>query len=277
MKMLTMMSWIPLIEYAFGQTRMFLVKEMGVLPFGRNIGSGRMDAVKIKPLKGKFSAEARKRLNDITSRQYKSFSDLVSELEKSKDLIGTFGIDFDLEVWDFKFPVGDGVTKGKVVEPEQISDHPIKKHNEQVLRYLLFASLELLLSKLNRMYSPGAKLQSDIHLWEQRFSGRLLYFLPSGSVVYDISPSEEELEDKLIEYTENLDVYFREALHRDMAIGALKQTMRVVREKSNNKRKPILFSDKSGIQLELPLEDTTTFTKFMFDVAELVKNRRNSM
>ncbi len=177
---LTAMAWamvLRLYREELEQPRIFFSEIPIFQPSIHGMGGRRIDALEIATINGKPPTHSQFRvLERMTRYRWGSLVELL------RNLIVLFG-EFEAEVRDWKFAVGDG-TRGKIIQLAEVSDKPIRRHEDQMLTYLIFAAM-------------SHHLAGGGRLWEETSAkrGDMVYFIPTANAIshgVTSAPSEQK-------------------------------------------------------------------------------------
>ncbi len=178
---LTILSWAAMI-ISRGLQRIphALFTEIGVLGQQHGLGGGRIDAIEVTSINGKNPTPYQQRLLGILSKgHYRSTGHLM------RVLLGNFR-NPEIVVIDWKFLVGDMMSRGSQPDLRALCASPLSHHEDQMRRYLTLIQLDYHLT----IRHP--------ELWQtNEFSlhGELHYIFPHCKpVVHNVSMTPQELE-----------------------------------------------------------------------------------
>lgn len=151
-----------------------ILPEIAVLPYGCGMNAGRIDAFKIVSINGEKPTQ--EQWNRIASIYF---------LSEPRPTVGQmilaicqlFGRDVEFEIIDLKCSVGDAVGGNSVIKADEIEKEPIKKHAQQVERYIFFTAVSFHLACME----AGLDVPRDV--WKNRpplYLGWLVYLMHSG-------------------------------------------------------------------------------------------------
>jgi len=180
LQMLTYMTWgYTVIDLFKDSASPFepscILTEVAVLPHNCGINAGRMDALKIVSINGEKPSQ--EQWNKIASIYY---------LNEPRPTVGQiilaayqlFGRNIEFEVIDLKCSVGDAVGKAKIINPKEIKKEPIRKHAEQIKRYIFFTAVSFHLACME----AGLSVPKDV--WKNQpplYTGWLVYLMHNQS------------------------------------------------------------------------------------------------
>ncbi len=175
-----LVSWLaalPLLDIG----RPILFKELPVLSPDLKLGGGRLDILELLAIDGKQPSGWQVRfLKEMAEGRFKSTGRLMHELEMK------LGPNLSFRIIDLKFAIGDSVERGRIIQPEDVTQ-PLAKHLEQIKRYITLANLDY------HLHCRGKTLTG---IWSGHSpvrAGRLIYFLAAEEpVVHEIVMTPEE-------------------------------------------------------------------------------------
>lgn len=247
---LTVMTWVQVLLYYKKTGGYPLFSEVAVLKNSENVGVGRLDILTVLSINGiRPSLVEQKKIKRLSSRAIPF--DSVGHIIRA--LIANLGENIELEITDWKFAVGDGVNGMKkqvnIIYTDDVLQKPLKKHEDQVKRYLSMSVLS------HALASGFSKLNETERLWETgsfKLVGRLVYFLPDRApIVHKVVLTTEELKSV---FTDQIVSNFGSATRRAILRVASNIAMtHVYHRLLQNKSQPI--SDSSNVnQLDFSSE-----------------------
>lgn len=187
---LTLMTWVPVLLYYAKIGNFPLFSEVFILENSLDVGVGRLDVLSVVSIDGKEPTKNDlKKIRQLTRRPFHSVGHVIQAL------VSVFGTHLCLKITDWKFAVGDGVNGMRkqlnIIKKEDVAGQPLRKHKDQVERYL---SLSILSHSLASGFS---KLEEIEKLWEQdtfSLTGELVYFFPDEMpIIHSLSLSKDEV------------------------------------------------------------------------------------
>jgi len=269
---LTCLTWSnAVLHYRYFEVDLVLFKEVSILPYSYDLGAGRLDALSLYKIKGKYPNKKQvKILKALVKRKYESIGFVI------KTLIAFFGPDIEFKIWDWKFAVGDGPSgmrrrnEKNIIDTANIKKHPLIEHERQLKRYISMAVLSYTLAK-----------GDSVKTIEETYGQAMLSIV--GEIVY-LSPSERLLphriqltgEEMVQVFHEQILSKFRNAVKRSSTrrTGAelLRHTI-IILSGGNTQMKPtgrqLLLFQQSFLTIAAKYQHETSF-KDPLNIIELI-------
>jgi hypothetical protein len=189
---LTLMTWVTVLLYYKEVGNFPLFNEVSILENSSDIGVGRLDILSVVTIDGHTpTQEESNQIRRLSKRPFPSVGHVIQAL------VSTFGTHLHLKITDWKFAVGDGISGMKkqlnIIRKEDVAIAPLKKHKDQLERYLSLTVLS------HSLASGFSKLEEIEKLWETEnfsLSGELVYFFPDNLPrVHPISLTKEDVKN----------------------------------------------------------------------------------
>jgi hypothetical protein len=225
------------------------LKEIPILWKRCEIGGWRLDFLAIASVDGEFPTEKHRRL--INNLQRMPFRSLGQVIRATQNILRTKKVEF--RICEFKFAVGDGLTRRHIIQPNEINGVPLQKHEKQVKKYLALANFD-------NAFSQGRRFVWDEYSDLPFTQAELIYFFPSiEPVVYPIYADGETQRKLFFDTIVQRKVYAQKnaLLRRTMneLIDEVISLLRKIRKQSNGR--------KNGKKRIISENETITLFKFL--------------
>ncbi len=264
---LTVMTWVQVLLYYEKVGPGPLFSEIPVLKNSEDVGGGRLDILSVLSINGKAPVNGQiQKINNLTKKaeMFPSGGHVIRALSQQ------FGDYLHLLVTDWKFMVGDGVNgfkkKVNIIDKKDVEDKPLKKHENQIKRYLTFLVVS------HSLAAGYSKLDETEMLWETgrlKLTGRLVYlFHDREPIIHEISLTTEEIksvfQDQIVSSFSSAKVKSSFRVATNLAMEHVYRLLKV------DLTKPV-FVDNS---LKLPfLEESTASKTNIPTISELIMER----
>ena len=232
---LTFMSWAGALAHYKKIGSRPLFREVSVLPYREDVGTGRIDAFEVLEIDGHEPSQ--KQVNQIASLAEQKFDSIGHVI---KALRQNFRSHLKLKISDWKFAVGDSPKQSNghanVIQSKEVLAEALTDHVKQIKRYLST-------TVLSHVLAEKRNLQDIEHLWESQaitLTGEIVYFLPDKlPQCYQFDLSAEEMEQVFHEQivsnfrSATFKSHFRHASH-----AILDHTIKLFEGKQVHRAKP---------------------------------------
>jgi hypothetical protein len=169
----TLLSWANALVDSSHEKRQIWFSEVPVMWFKKNgFDGGRIDALEIMSLDGQEpTSEDEVMFKELASVRYPSAGNLLTTVQNRTGTTHTTA-----KVIDFKFAVGDALKRGEIINPEDVEDRPLPKHQDQIARYLTLAPVDF-----NSLSVGEEEPLRESEIWNSQDSfieGEIIYFHP---------------------------------------------------------------------------------------------------